>query len=167
VERVRQALRQHEVPAGLLELELTESILLCDAEEAQRRLSALAELGVRLSIDDFGTGYSSLAYLKRLPIHRLKIDRSFVCELPGGARDAGIVQAIVQLGVSLGLRVIAEGVETQDQHDFLQACGCHEYQGHLHAPALHADDFARHVWPSEGAPGSCTSFGVQPATVQT
>jgi EAL domain-containing protein (putative c-di-GMP-specific phosphodiesterase class I) len=109
-------------------------------------MSALAALGVTLSIDDFGTGYSSLAYLKRFPIQRLKIDRSFVQGLPGAASDAGIANAIVQMGRALGLQVIAEGVETEAQRDFLAQAGCHEFQGFL---------FARRCGPKS----SCSACG--------
>ncbi|WP_067281427.1 bifunctional diguanylate cyclase/phosphodiesterase [Mitsuaria sp. 7] len=141
VEQVAQALRAYDLPPSLLELELTESVLLRDAEEALHRMEALSELGVLMSIDDFGTGYSSLGYLKRFPIQRLKIDRSFVKGLPGDASDAGIVNAIVQMGRALNLKVIAEGVETDAQRDFLARCGCHEYQGFLCAPALETRAF--------------------------
>ncbi|WP_431289349.1 EAL domain-containing protein [Roseateles chitinivorans] len=141
VEQVAQALRAYDLPPSLLELELTESVLLRDAEEALHRMEALSELGVLMSIDDFGTGYSSLGYLKRFPIQRLKIDRSFVQGLPGDASDAGIVNAIVQMGRALNLKVIAEGVETDAQRDFLARCGCHEYQGFLCAPALETRAF--------------------------
>ena len=139
VDRVAAALEQARLPARLLELELTESILVRDAEEALLRLQALAQLGVRLAIDDFGTGYSSLAYLKRFPIEKLKIDRSFVKGLPADDSDAGIVKAIIQMARALGLKVIAEGVETEAQRRFLVQSGCDEFQGFLHAPAL---DFA-------------------------
>lgn len=146
VESVGAALQAAGLPPALLELELTESILLRDADDALRRLQSLAELGVCMSIDDFGTGYSSLGYLKRFPIQRLKIDRSFVQGLPDDASDAGIVHAIVQLGRALKLQVIAEGVENEAQRDFLQRSGCHEYQGYLCAPALDARAFEELVW---------------------
>jgi diguanylate cyclase (GGDEF)-like protein len=136
VDRVAGVLAVAGVPPQLLELELTESILVHDADEALQRLHALARLGVRLSIDDFGTGYSSLAYLKRFPIGKLKIDRSFVSGLPGDDSDVAIVRAILQMARALGLRVIAEGVETEPQRQFLQDEGCHEFQGWLYAPAL-------------------------------
>jgi len=136
VERVASVLAVAGVPAQLLELELTESILLHDADEALARLHALARLGVRLAIDDFGTGYSSLVYLKRFPIDKLKIDRSFVSGLPADSGDAGIVHAILQMARALGKRVVAEGVETEAQREFLQAAGCDEFQGWLYAPAL-------------------------------
>jgi len=141
VDRVASVLAISGLPAHLLELELTESILVNDADEALRRLQALAALGVRLSIDDFGTGYSSLAYLKRFPIDKLKIDRSFVMGLPDDRRDAGIVRAILQMARALGMQVIAEGVETEAQRAFLQDAGCDSFQGFLFAPALDALSF--------------------------
>jgi diguanylate cyclase (GGDEF)-like protein/PAS domain S-box-containing protein len=148
VERVGQTLKKYALPPHLLELELTESILIQDVEDALRRLEALASLGVQLAIDDFGTGYSSLSYLKRFPIHRLKIDRSFIQDLPDVESDTAIVNAIIQLANALRLGVIAEGVETAAQQDFLIAAGCQEYQGYLCTPALPAEEFeafaARH-----------------------
>ena len=138
VDRVASVLAVSGLPAQLLELELTESILVHDADEALRRLKALAALGVQLSIDDFGTGYSSLAYLKRFPIDKLKIDRSFVMGLPDDKRDAGIVRAILQMAGALDMKVIAEGVETEGQRAFLQEAGCDSFQGFLYAPALDA-----------------------------
>ena len=143
VTRVDEALRRYGLPAGQLDLELTESVLVQDAQEALTRMEALARLGVRLSIDDFGTGYSSLAYLKRVPIHQLKIDRSFVDGLPGAERDVAIVRAIIDMGRALRLQVIAEGVETEPQRIFLQRAGCNHFQGFLCAPALDAADFER------------------------
>jgi diguanylate cyclase (GGDEF)-like protein/PAS domain S-box-containing protein len=144
-------LQRHSLPGELLELELTESILIADAEDAVRRLSALRELGLRLSIDDFGTGYSSLAYLKRFPIERLKIDRSFIAEIPGNAEDEAIAVAIIQLARALHLAVTAEGVESELQRDFLARQGCGEIQGYLVAPALSAqalwERFATHSAP--------------------
>jgi EAL domain-containing protein (putative c-di-GMP-specific phosphodiesterase class I) len=141
VDSVARVLRQAQLPAGLLELELTESILLGDIDAIIGQLQQLADLGVRLAIDDFGTGYSSLRYLKRLPIHRLKIDRDFIRRLPDDTSDAAITHTIVNLGRALGLQVIAEGVETPAQQAYLAAIGCHEYQGFLFAPALPAERF--------------------------
>ena len=146
VDGVARALRDAGLAANALELELTESILIQDAQEALARLQALADLGVRLAIDDFGTGYSSLGYLKRFPIEQLKIDRSFIDGLPRNESDVAIVRAIVSLARALRMRVIAEGVETEAQRRFLQACGCDLYQGFLFAPALDAErlfDLAR------------------------
>jgi diguanylate cyclase (GGDEF)-like protein len=155
VERVAEVLRQHALPPQCLELELTESILVRDADEALQRLKALAALGVRLSIDDFGTGYSSLAYLKRFPISCVKVDRSFVKGLPADTSDAGIVRAITQLARALHMHVVAEGVETEAQRAFLQDAGCHAFQGFLVAPALDALSFARLLpEPTRNAPGT-------------
>lgn len=141
VDGVARTLRDSGLPGRLLELELTESILIQDAEDTLARLHALAGLGVMLAIDDFGTGYSSLGYLKRLPIGRLKIDRSFVTDLPDDASDASIVHAIINLGRALGMQVIAEGVETEAQRRFLLGAGCHEFQGFLFAPAVPTLEF--------------------------
>ena len=129
------------LPPHLLELELTESILVRDADEALSRLQALSQLGVQLSIDDFGTGYSSLAYLKRFPIDKLKIDRSFVSGLPDDDSDVGIVRAILQMAQALGMKVIAEGVETELQRAFLKSEGCAFFQGYLFSPAIDAISF--------------------------
>jgi diguanylate cyclase (GGDEF)-like protein/PAS domain S-box-containing protein len=145
IDSVGRALADAGLPPDMLELELTESLLIQDADEVLRRLEALAQLGVKLSIDDFGTGYSSLSYLKRFPLHRLKIDRSFVAGLPEDESDAAIVTAIVNLARSLNLRVIAEGVESDIQRQFLLAAGCQEFQGYLCAPALTAEDFRKLV----------------------
>ena len=145
VDRVAGVLAVAGVPPQLLELELTESILVHDADEALHRLHALARLGVRLSIDDFGTGYSSLAYLKRFPIGKLKIDRSFISGLPSDDSDAGIVRAILQMARALGMQVIAEGVETEAQRQFLQDEGCQQFQGWLYAPALDSLSFEQRL----------------------
>lgn len=136
VERTSWLLSRYGLPGQLLELELTETVLLQDAQEMEQLLGALAQLGIGLSIDDFGTGYSSLAYLKRLPIDRLKIDKSFVDGLPGQESDEAIVYAIISMGRALGIEVVAEGVETIAQRDVLQAMGCDFYQGYLCARAL-------------------------------
>jgi diguanylate cyclase (GGDEF)-like protein/PAS domain S-box-containing protein len=146
-ERVATVLREHRLDGKLLELELTESILVHDANDALARLSQLSQLGVRLAIDDFGTGYSSLAYLKRFPIDRLKIDRSFVKGVPGDESDGAIVRAIVQMAQALAMKVIAEGVETEPQRSFLVELGCNEFQGFLYAPALDAASFEERVRP--------------------
>ena len=147
IDRVAAVLQDHRLAGKLLELELTESILVQDADEALARLSRLSQLGVRLAIDDFGTGYSSLAYLKRFPIDRLKIDRSFVKGVPGDASGGAIVRAIVQLAQALGMKVIAEGVETEPQRAFLHELGCDEFQGFLFAPALDGLSFEERVHP--------------------
>ncbi|MES2879057.1 MAG: EAL domain-containing protein [Pseudomonadota bacterium] len=138
LDTVTAALARSGLAAQWLELELTESILLQDVEAAMATLHSLKALGVQLSIDDFGTGYSSLSYLKRLAVDKLKIDQSFVRDLATDADDAAIVRAIVQLGHTLQLTVIAEGVETESQRAFLSAYGCDEAQGYLFSRPLTA-----------------------------
>ncbi len=144
-DRVANMLAVTGLPPHLLELELTESILVRDADEALHRLHALSRLGLRLAIDDFGTGYSSLSYLKRFPIDKLKIDRSFVRGLPDDDSDVGIVRAILQMARALGMKVIAEGVETEPQRAFLQAEGCAQFQGFLFSPAVDSMSFERRL----------------------
>ncbi|HET7685463.1 MAG TPA: EAL domain-containing protein, partial [Candidatus Limnocylindria bacterium] len=131
VERVRRALVDHRLPAGSLVLEITESALLDDTEERIAQLRALKELGVLLAIDDFGTGYSSFSYLRRLPIDILKLDRSFVSTIDTRKDDRVVASAILDLGRTLGLRVIAEGIETAAQRDILTELGCELGQGFL------------------------------------
>ncbi len=140
---VGAALAASGLPPHLLELELTEGMLMYDARRAARTLAALKGLGVRLAVDDFGTGYSSLSYLKSFPLDYLKIDRSFVAGLPADRDDGAIVGAIIAMAHSLGLKVIAEGVETAGQLAFLRAQRCDEAQGYylsrpLPAPAMEA-----------------------------
>ena len=127
--RVTQALHESGMRPEQLELEITESILMANTEETMNLFAQLKRLGVKLSIDDFGTGFSSLAYLKRFRVDNLKIDHSFVRDISTDPDDAAIVRAIVNLAQSLQLRVIAEGVETREQLDFLAECGCQEAQG--------------------------------------
>jgi EAL domain-containing protein (putative c-di-GMP-specific phosphodiesterase class I) len=141
VSTVANALQEADLPAENIELELTESILIRDVEETLKKLQALADLGVKMSIDDFGTGYSSLSYLKRFPINKLKIDRSFVMHLPHDESDIAIVTAIVSLAHALKLRVIAEGVENAAQRDLLKALHCDELQGFLYDRALPIAEF--------------------------
>jgi len=131
VQQVRSILQEHGVEPALLILEVTEGLLVEKMEETVARMNELAALGVRFSIDDFGTGYSSLAYLKRMPLYELKIDRSFIMDMPDDANDVVIVQTILAMAGQMGLRVVAEGVETQAQADFLAAHGCHALQGYL------------------------------------
>lgn len=143
VETVADALRKSGLPAHQLELELTESILLHDMDVVMSTLRRLKELGVKLSIDDFGTGYSSLSYLKRLKVDKLKIDQSFVREMVENAEDAAIVQAIIQLGHSLHLDLIAEGVETEPQLKQLSEAGCDQIQGFLFSRPTTSEEFVR------------------------
>jgi diguanylate cyclase (GGDEF)-like protein len=142
LELVARSVREHQLAPGRLELELTESVLIEDRDEAVSILQKLKRLGVLIAVDDFGTGYSSLSYLSGLPVDCLKIDRSFVTNAAGGGRDAAIAQAIISLAHSLGLRVLAEGVETVEQQSFLHAHGCDEAQGYLFARPARADEAA-------------------------
>ena len=148
VENIAEALNDAKLPANRIELELTESILIRDAEETLKKLQSLADLGLKMSIDDFGTGYSSLSYLKRFPISKLKIDRSFVMHLPDDESDIAIVTAIISLAHALKLRVIAEGVENTDQRALLQSLHCDELQGYLFSQALSIDEFEKRYMPS-------------------
>ncbi|NMY84653.1 EAL domain-containing protein [Pseudomonas sp. WS 5411] len=141
VTSVANALQRHQLPANSLTLEITETTAMSDADASMRVLQELSEMGVDLSIDDFGTGYSSLMYLKRLPANELKIDRGFVRDLEHDSDDAAIVSAIVALGQALGLRIVAEGVETDMQQDFLTRLGCNSLQGFLLGQPLPADTF--------------------------
>jgi diguanylate cyclase (GGDEF)-like protein len=125
---------------GELEFELTEGILMGDADRSLEVIQALRDVGVSISVDDFGTGYSSLSYLKRFPIHALKIDRSFVRDVATDPEDAAIVRAIISLAERLKLQVIAEGVENHDQYDFLRREGCTQAQGYLYAAPLQPDE---------------------------
>ncbi|HEY4582934.1 MAG TPA: EAL domain-containing protein [Lysobacter sp.] len=136
LEDVEQVVRELKLPPGALELELTESVIVDDPARAAQVMVALAELGVTLAIDDFGVGYSSLSYLKRLPIHRLKIDRSFVNDLESDASDRSICEAVIALARTLHLGVVAEGVESEFQRDWLRGSGAGELQGYLFARPL-------------------------------
>lgn len=135
------ALEEAKLQPGYLELELTESSIMHDAESSAATLQLLSTMGVHISIDDFGTGYSSLSYLWRLPLDKLKIDRSFVRELISNPDDMAIVKAIISLAHSLRLGVVAEGVETQEQLEQLRELGCDQYQGFFCSPAVPPDAF--------------------------
>jgi len=146
VDSIDALLRDTGLPSGWLELELTERMLMDDVPAVRERLQQLRELGVRLSVDDFGTGYSSLAHLKELPIDKMKIDRSFVRELPQQRQATAIARAIIQLASGLGLGVVAEGVETEAQQRFLTETGCDQLQGlGISAPlsAAHLENWVR------------------------
>jgi len=139
--RVAQALAFYNLPTGVLEIEVTESVMLSDPEDSISNAHALRSLGVRLALDDFGIGYSSLIYLKRLPVSYLKIDQTFVRELATDASSAGIITAIIALAHTLELGVVAEGVEHEAQRVFLAAHGCDEFQGFLFGRAVAPDEF--------------------------
>jgi diguanylate cyclase (GGDEF)-like protein len=142
LDAVRSALSDAELEPRFLEIELTETAVMQDAGHSAEILHALSELGVRISVDDFGTGYSSLSYLQRFPLNKVKIDRSFVREIVRSHGDSEIVRAIVSLAHSLHLAVIAEGVETEEQLDFLNRIGCDQYQGYFCSPPLPAAELA-------------------------
>ena len=148
VAQVLGLIEQNGIQAGLLELEITESMLVEDLSDIIEKMGALRRSGVTFSLDDFGTGYSSLNHLKRLPLNQLKIDQSFVRDVLTDANDASIARTVVALGHNLGLTVIAEGVETAEQHAFLAACGCEFFQGFLFSPALPIAAFERYVQDS-------------------
>ncbi|MBD2426404.1 EAL domain-containing protein [Phormidium sp. FACHB-1136] len=133
---VQSALAESHLPPTHLELEVTESFIMEGATDSIEQLASLRDLGIQISIDDFGTGYSSLSYLKQLPIEKLKIDRSFIRDIPQDANDMAIAEAVIALGHALNLRVIAEGVETEEQAGFLIHKGCHEAQGYLYSRPL-------------------------------
>ncbi len=153
---VEQALRDSGLDADLLELELTESMLMHHADDAVQTLGQLDDMGVRLAIDDFGTGYSSLSYLKRFPIHTLKIDRSFVNDISTDPDDAAIVTAIVAMGHGLNLDVLAEGVETEAQAAFLRSLSCDLAQGFHFGRPMPATDFTLRLG-AEAAAARCVA----------
>lgn len=144
-DRARTIMEAHRISPTFLNLELTENIFMEEDQRVRKTLMALKKLGVKISLDDFGTGYSSLSYLKRYAVDEIKIDRTFVKDLCNDPGDAAIVVATIQMAHSLGLQVVAEGVETADQLTFLQNRGCDKYQGYLCSPPLPADDFLSFV----------------------
>jgi EAL domain-containing protein (putative c-di-GMP-specific phosphodiesterase class I) len=135
-------LDSNEIEPSSIELELTETVIMRDAEETRRRLELLKGTGVKLAVDDFGTGYSSMSYLKRFPLDTLKIDRIFIKDLSVSAVDADIVKAIIALAKSLRLTTIAEGVEDDAQRAMLAKLGCDWCQGFLVSPAVAASEIA-------------------------
>ena len=141
VAQVGELLNQTAINPLRLKLELTESIVLDDVDDTIAKMQALRQMGVRFSMDDFGTGYSSLAYLTRLPLDQLKIDQSFVRHIGSKASDATIIQTIIGMSNNLGMEVIAEGVETQEQRDFLEVNGCMLYQGYLFGRPVPLEEF--------------------------
>ena len=157
---VLQVLQDTGAPAHLLKLELTESLLVNDVEDTIAKMHALKMHGVGFSLDDFGTGYSSLSYLKRLPLEQLKIDQSFVQDLLSDPNDAAIARTVIALGHSLGLAVIAEGVETALHQEFLALAGCDAYQGYLFGRPMPVQAFEDGLLssPRAGTMGAATSL---------
>ena len=134
-----RSVARHGVRRGELEMEITESALMENVAQILPRVTAIRELGVGFAIDDFGTGYSSLNYLNRLPLDKLKIDRSFVQQMDSDPTNLAITRAIIGLGHTLGLIVVAEGVETEEQAATLLKAGCDEFQGYLYASSMSAE----------------------------
>jgi EAL domain-containing protein (putative c-di-GMP-specific phosphodiesterase class I) len=153
---VKQTLKDHLLAGEWLELELTESSIMQDAAATISTMSQLKTEGVLLALDDFGTGYSSLSQLKRLPLDNLKLDQSFVRGLPHDDDDMAICTAVIAMGQALGLKVIAEGVETTEQLAVLRTLGCDVGQGYLFARPMPADEFLAFVLLHEG--GAATAF---------
>jgi diguanylate cyclase (GGDEF)-like protein/PAS domain S-box-containing protein len=151
VATISAALQRSGLNPSLLEIEITESLMMADVEQAVMTLAALKRLGVHVSVDDFGTGYSSLAYLKRFPIDILKIDRSFVRDIGSDASGGAIVAAIISLAHSLGMSVVAEGVEQQDQLIYLARCGCDTIQGYMVSPPMRAEALEHFLLAAAGA----------------
>jgi EAL domain-containing protein (putative c-di-GMP-specific phosphodiesterase class I) len=146
-----------------LKLEITESMLVDNVQDIIEKMFALKAKGVRFSLDDFGTGYSSLSYLKRMPLDQLKIDQTFVRDIMVDANDAVIARTIVALAQSLGLGVIAEGVETEAQKDFLASSGCHAYQGNFFSRPLPLADFEKYEWAAPKFVLTTLPSGSEPA----
>ena len=153
LKELRKALEGGGLTPRQFELELTEQALMTDIDRVSAELDALRDLGVGIAVDDFGTGYSSLSYLKHLPVTRLKIDKSFVDDVPGNPADEAIVRTVIGMGGNLGLGVIAEGVETAEQAEFLLAEGCDQAQGYYYSEPLTAEELAANYLRSSGAHG--------------
>ncbi|HAI30182.1 MAG TPA: GGDEF domain-containing protein, partial [Thalassospira sp.] len=144
-ETISRILAEANTPAARIVLEVTETAMMQEIKKSATILEELRHLGLKIAVDDFGTGYSSLAYLKRLPINTIKIDRSFVRDVTIDADDAAITRTIIAMGHNLGLKVVAEGVETHEQMHFLRECDCDEVQGFLIATPLPAGDVVDYI----------------------
>ena len=145
---VREAIDEFGIDPGRLDFEVTEGVLIENFPEVVQRLSQLKEMGATISIDDFGTGYSSLAYLRQLPLDKLKIDRAFVKDIPHGD-DGTIASSIIALAQALDLKIVAEGVESQEQLDFLRHHDCDLYQGFFHSRPVKASEATRYLLPTD------------------
>ncbi len=153
VDVIQQKLRQHQVDPGQMTCEITESVVMEDTRATQRVIEQFLALGIRLSIDDFGTGYSSLAYLRQMRAHELKVDRSFIKDIDSNHDARAVVDAVIRLAKALGMRVVAEGVETQAQRSTLVELGCEEIQGFLFSRPVSAADLMRDGWLSGNRSG--------------
>jgi EAL domain-containing protein (putative c-di-GMP-specific phosphodiesterase class I) len=151
---VHEALRVNGIDPGRISIEITESVIMIDDVVTRRSLADLRALGVSMAIDDFGTGYSSLASLSKLPVSLVKVDKSFVDQINLESEGAPIVMAIIEMAHALDLRVVAEGVEREEQRQFLVRCGCDVAQGYLWSMAVPADDFASWCQANLGARAS-------------
>jgi EAL domain-containing protein (putative c-di-GMP-specific phosphodiesterase class I) len=145
VEMVAQILEETEIDPKWLELEITETTIMQNVNFARKALERLQQIGVRIGLDDFGTGYSSLGYLKQFPFHTLKIDQSFVKDIQENSRDTAIIAAIIALGRGLNLRIIAEGVETQQQFELLQRLQCEAIQGYWFSKPLRVEEVSNFI----------------------
>ncbi len=143
ISTISEVLEKTNFRSDWLELEITESYTMQKPAQAIKLLNQIKDLGVKLAIDDFGTGYSSLSYLKKLPVNKLKIDRSFIKDIPENEDDKALVSAILSMAKSMNLDVIAEGVETEEQRLFLEAQGCYKIQGYLFAKPMSASDIEK------------------------
>jgi EAL domain-containing protein (putative c-di-GMP-specific phosphodiesterase class I) len=156
-DQVAGLLRESQVPASMLELEVTETAIMTDPLRAMQNIARLSEMGIQVSIDDFGTGYSSMAYLKKLLVAKIKIDKSFVMDMHRDSNDAVIVRSTIDLGHNLGLKVVAEGVEDQQSWDRLKALGCDAAQGYHMSKPLPAEQFL-HWYNNLAMPGTQSRF---------
>jgi EAL domain-containing protein (putative c-di-GMP-specific phosphodiesterase class I) len=157
---VRSALAAHDLDPRFLEIELTETTVMDDAESSVEILEELSRMGVIVSVDDFGTGYSSMSYLRRFPIDKLKIDRSFIADLTKSSEAAAIVKSIISLAHSLRIKVVAEGVETAEQLQQLRVFGCDQYQGYYRSAALPPGEIEKFIQANafvRDVPGETTS----------
>jgi EAL domain-containing protein (putative c-di-GMP-specific phosphodiesterase class I) len=157
VDEIERVFQETGLSLSCLELEITETIMMRSTDNSTQQLAHLRELGVKVAIDDFGTGYSSLSYLKHLPITRLKIDRAFISDIPEDKNDAAISKAIISMAKNLSFDVLAEGIETEEQQNFLIQHDCRKGQGFLFAPPLVAPDFEFFMLSKRGSQGICTT----------
>jgi EAL domain-containing protein (putative c-di-GMP-specific phosphodiesterase class I) len=162
---IEDSLGQHRIEPQRLELELTESLLMEDTEGTRSMLETFTRIGLRLAIDDFGTGHSSLAYLRRFRVDTLKIDRSFISETPHDSEACAVATAIVALGRSMQIKLVAEGVETDEQAAFLRNLGCHEIQGYLLTRPLPLPQLVEWYRAYEAQRRDPNAFGDEPDTI--
>ena len=141
-DKIIKMLKAHDLPSSCLEVELTESVMAAQGSQTLDILNRLKEIGLTISIDDFGTGYSSLSYLKTFPVDVVKIDRFFIKDILTGQKDESIVKAMISMAHSMGMKVVAEGIETWEQFEVLHRMGCDYGQGFLFSPAVTQDEFS-------------------------